>query len=524
MTTAVIYARVSTVRQAEEELPVESQIDRCREKALALGATVDRVFRDDGISGATDARPAFRDCIAYCELTQPKYLITWGTSRFARNKVDAGLYKMRLERAGVDLVYVSQTFDRKSDAGWVTESVMELFDEFYSRQVSADTTRSMMKNARDGYWNGGRVVYGYRPVPAADNPKRKRLEIDPAEAATVREIFQLRLQGYGASAIAEILRDRGDSNRGQAWNKTSVINLLRNPAVVGCVVFGRKDRKVGQNRPRDRWVIVPSHEPIISQDQWDQVQELMDAATPQRDAGSPHSSYLFTGILRCPDGSSMQVESAKGRSRRYYYYNCMNAQKYVGEARRIPAREFDEWLVEQILDRILTPENLREVAHDLRQATSTWERDRLTRLQQVQAAISKWQQRNSNIYELFELHGKHAPNLGDLTDRLRQNKRKIGDLERQLVEINAEQRPQIDVSDQDVTELSASLRYIIRTSEDPKKVRAFFRSFIRDIWVDRSEVRIEYRPEVLVINREPLPVPGRLSWLPRLDSNQRPTD
>lgn len=54
MKRAIIYARVSTKRQADDGLPVESQIDHCRGKADALGATVVKVFTDGGISGTTD--------------------------------------------------------------------------------------------------------------------------------------------------------------------------------------------------------------------------------------------------------------------------------------------------------------------------------------------------------------------------------------------------------------------------------------------------------------------------------------
>lgn len=84
--TAVLYCRVSTVRQAEEELPIASQRERCEDKARALGAVVLRVYCDEGLSGQSDDRPAFQAAILYCEAHSPTYLITWSTSRFARNR------------------------------------------------------------------------------------------------------------------------------------------------------------------------------------------------------------------------------------------------------------------------------------------------------------------------------------------------------------------------------------------------------------------------------------------------------
>ena len=87
--TAVIYGRVSTVKQADDGLPIESQIEGGHRKAEALDVDVLKVFRDDGISGRTDERPAFREAIAYCRIHQVDYFICWSTSRFARNKPGA---------------------------------------------------------------------------------------------------------------------------------------------------------------------------------------------------------------------------------------------------------------------------------------------------------------------------------------------------------------------------------------------------------------------------------------------------
>ncbi|MCP3869699.1 MAG: recombinase family protein [Gammaproteobacteria bacterium] len=513
--TAVIYARVSTVRQADDELPLDSQIEQCKAKAHALGARVDRVFVDEGKSGRYDNRKEFQDAIAFCEALSPDYLVTWSTSRFARNKVDAGLYKLRLAKAGTDIVYVSLNIDRKTDGGWMTESVLELFDEFYSRQISADTIRSMLKNAREGFFNGGRPPYGFEVYPAPDNPKRKRLRHHQYESHIVRNIFELRANGSGALSIATHLQSEGITNRGAPWTKSSILALLRNDAVIGCAVFGRRDRATRRLRPRGKWIIVDSHEALISMDLWNQVQSMMDTAAVACDRGSPKSTYLFTGILHCEDGSSMQIESAKGRSKRYWYYNCRSAQKLgSGNNRRIAAREFDQWMAGKILDRILTRDVLQDVVEDLNDACGSWVKDHAERRQAVAGALSSVEGRNAKIYELFEQYGRDTPNLADLTKRLRKNNQEINELELQLGILDAEEQPEATVSQADIDDIAASLRYIIETAEDPRKIRQFFGSFIDRIWLGDDSVRIEYRPECLISNPEPILVPSKECWLP----------
>jgi site-specific DNA recombinase len=161
MPTAIVYVRVSTVRQADDGLPVESQIEQCQAKAASLGARVLKVFRDDGISGRTSKRAGFEAAIDFCERQRVDLFICWSTSRFARNRLDAAVYKRLLEKMGTRLVYASQEFGAGDD-GWLAEAITEVIDEQYSRQIAKDTRRSMAKNAADGFWNGGRVPYGFR--------------------------------------------------------------------------------------------------------------------------------------------------------------------------------------------------------------------------------------------------------------------------------------------------------------------------------------------------------------------------
>ena len=109
----------------------------------------------------------------FCEQTRVDLFICWSTSRFARNRLDAALHKRTLARLGTKLVYVSQDFGDADDA-WLTEAIIEVIDEQYSRTIAKDTRRSMRKNAEDGYWNGGKVPFGFETVAAG---KRRKLAV-----------------------------------------------------------------------------------------------------------------------------------------------------------------------------------------------------------------------------------------------------------------------------------------------------------------------------------------------------------
>lgn len=523
--TAVIYCRVSTVRQADDELPIQSQRQRCEEKARAMGATVLRIYADEGISGQSDSRPAFQQAILYCETHAPTFFITWSTSRFARNRLDAQLYKRRLGKAGVSLIYAGMEIDRESQGGWLQEGIMELFDEYASKQVAADTRRSMIKAAQSGYRCGGVSPFGYQAVPAPDDPKRRRLAIQPAEAAIVRRLFEMRAQGHGARGIAITLNDEGHFNRRHRWNKTSILALLRNQAVLGHIVFGRVVKENGTRyhaKPED-WIVVPAHPPIIERPLWDLVQQLLDrdAANThsERERGSPHSTYLFTGLLRCSRcGASLQIETAKGRNRRYAYYNCRTAQRRGDcQTRRLPARDLDAWLFEVICADVLTPNTLRAVVAELRTLTGRWHHDRAERRRALDAQRQTIARRNGNLYEVLEEMGRDTPNLSDLTQRLRENNARLRDLEAQIERLDAEEPPRCEMAENDLADLAGYLVALLRQEYNSRKTRALFSDFIEKIMIERASVAIEYNPDRM-IRAIPAascrPVPSQLNWLP----------
>lgn len=519
--TAIIYARVSDRKQADEELPIAGQLEQCRAKAAALGATVLRVFVDEGLSGRYESRRGFQDAVLYAETYAPDYLITWSTSRFARNRVDASLYKRRLQKAGTSLVYVTVDIDTSTDAGWLLDGILEIMDEHYSRQVAADTRRSLLKNAREGRWNGGRPPFGYEVVPDPADPKRRRLTPLPAEAAIARRIFELRAhQGLGARAIAILLNEEGHTNRGRRWNKTVIHALLRNEALIGRTVFGRRERigELRRLRPRDQWIVVDSHEPIIPMELWDMVQDQLDRDAAACEHGSPNSQHVFTGLLYCGKcGARLHIESAKGRSARYWYYNCSAAMKDKAHPpRRLPAGVLDEYLIEVICTKIFNTRSMTETVQEMHAAAASWSREREERRRGLVAGLRSIEGKLAKLYEVLELYGKDAPNLGDLTHRLRQHNEERKRLEAEIDALDKETPPVVAIDRTQLRQLAEVLLELVKTTENPAKLRAFFASFIKGVTIREEKAEIVFYPQK-VLNRHGVPVHSTSSWLPGTD-------
>ena len=522
--TAVIYGRVSTARQADDGLPVESQIEQGYTKANSLGARVAKVFRDEGISGRTSRRPAFQEAIAYAIDRRITYFIVWSSSRFARNRVDAASYKTMLKRAGVKLVYVSCDIDLDSEDNWLADVMFEVMDEHYSRTIAKDTRRSMMKNARDGYFNGGRVPFGYKTVDAG---KRKRLEPVEHEAMVVGQVFRLCLEGNGAKETALRLNAQCLFKRGKPWDKAAVSAVLKNPVYTGSLVFNRRTHADRIVQPESDWVRAKGHEAIISDEVFARTQEIIGKRAPVINGGSAKSRFVFSGLLRCGRcDSAMQIETATGRSSSYSYYNCRSALKGCGcENRRIPASDLDDWMMGAILDRVFTPERIRECLRDLHEINNDFEKDRQAKMDVLASEEKMLKRKLETMFEILETYGVDTPNLGDLTGRLRQHKNRLAEIEREAAEVSNQAGPSIDIDESEVEEAGRMFREIVTTTRDPARLRGFFGGIIKRIVLNDEHVFIEYAPERLV-NRTGFDAvhSTKNGWLPDLGSNQGPAD
>ncbi len=513
MKRAIIYARVSTKRQADDGLPVESQIDHCQGKAAALGCTVAKVFTDGGISGTTDRRPAFQDALNYCAVMDVDYFITWSSSRFARNHLDAGHYKGVLAKYGTRLVYSSNETDIRTDDGWFIDAIGAVIDERYSRQVSSDTRRSMLKAARDGYFLGGRVPFGY--VAVAEG-KRKRLAVHPTEGVLARRIFALALQGAGTKLIALQLNAQGHTMRGKPWAKNTVNYILKNEVYAGWTVFNRK-RKGRDENPREDWVKVPSHEALVSAEDFERAQAMMTDRHPQNVGGQPRSDFAFVGLLRCGVcGASLQTCSGTGRSQVYHYYGCRAS--LVGKCRctfkRVRADRFDEWLLGELLDQVLTPERMGDIISQAQQVKLEWVKDRAGRREGLVAELRAAEKARGNLYAVLELHGQDAPNLGDLAPRLRELNERVKKIEASLLALENEPIGPGDLPEVDPVEAAEVLRGLVMDCNEPKKLRAFVGSFVKEITVADGDVTVDYHPECLVQLNNRTRIHSADKWLP----------
>ena len=508
MQKAIIYARVSTTRQADDGVSIDAQIEQCEHKAAELGAAVVQIFRDDGITGTSAIkRHAFQRAINYCAYNDVDFFIVWSTSRFARNKIDAASYKQLLKESGTRLVYASMSINSDTDEGWFTESLLEIMDEHYSRQVSRDTKRSMMKNADEGFFNGGRIPLGYKVLMV---DKRKKLVPDPTESGLVQQIFKRFANGESAISICRDLNNAGITFRGVEFQAPSLTRILKNEKYIGVTIFNRTTKR--KLNPETDWIVKETHEPIIDKHIFEKVQNRFSPRLTQ--AGSPSSTFFFTGLLRCGNcHSSLVIETATGRNRIYSYYNCNRFRKgYSCKSRRIAADKFDKYLLEMVVDKLLTQDMVKAFLTEMYNIHAEKNSERKERIEFVKNELNDVKRKRDTLINAIE-------NGSDEVSSIMKRISNYDERERALLieqeKISAEP-VFVEPSGIEIDSAVKALRDIITNIKNVRKIRILLQSFIESIEVFDDEIVINYLPERIVNAKA---VHSKNEWHAYRDSN-----
>ncbi len=308
-------------------------------------------------------------------------VIVHSFSRFFRDHFELEFYVRKLAKNGVKLVSITQEMG-DDPMHVMMRQIMALFDEYQSKENAKHVIRALKENARQGFWNGSLPPIGYRVVAAEQRGAKvkKKLEIDPLHAETVRLIYRLALHGDGAKGqmgvkniVSHLNRNRiftrdggrwgiGFTRDGGRWGIGQVHRILTRRTYMGEHEFNKR-AKSKELKPVSEIVVVPVP-PLIDRETFDAVQTLLKARHPTVTPSAVISGpTMLTGLIHCAKcGGAMTIRTGKGG--RYRYYACsMKARQgpTACEGMAVPMDELDDLVASHLEDRLLQPERLETI-------------------------------------------------------------------------------------------------------------------------------------------------------------------
>ncbi len=496
-----LYVRVSTDRQVEEGVSLDGQICQLKAWADREGHLIIETYQEQGASATDDRRPQFQKMIADAVCPDHPYdaIAVFSLSRFFRDAYALADYERRLRRAHVRLISITQqTGDDES--GQLVRGILTYFDEYQSKENGKNVRRSMVENAKQGFFNGARPPFGYTAAKTEIRGRsglKRRLEPHADEAEIVRLIFKWANQGdcgtpWGVKKIATNLNERGSLKRGKKWGQQQVWNILSSTTYYGDYIFNRRDSRNKENRNEREWVTtkVP---PIISKEEFENTAAGRSERAPagklyaHRAASSP---ALLTGIARCAHCSSGFVLMS-GKGGQYDYYRC-STKSYKGaklcDCPNIPREELEAVVLTVIAERVLQPERIFKMLEQLREAMikiQTPDRD-LERSIHRQMALAT-EQINS-WYQLVE-EGKAS--LHDtLKERLGAAQRRIDHMAKELSDIARRRHlPIRKFGEPQVHAFAAAVRSEV-LSPGSKYAKGYLRAIISEVKISAAGGRV----------------------------------
>ncbi len=324
---AALYLRVSTARQAEHDVSIPDQKRQGEAYCQSRGYQLAETYVEPGASATNDRRPEFQRMIEAGTSKPAPFdvVIVHSFSRFFRDHFELEFYVRKLAKNGVRLVSITQEMG-DDPMHVMMRQIMALFDEYQSKENAKHVLRALKENARQGFWNGSLPPIGYRVVAAEQRGAKvkKKLEIDPLHADTVRLIYRLALEGDGTSGpmgvkniTAHLNRQRLFTRDGGRWGIGQVHRILTRATYIGRHEFNKRG-KSKELKPVGE-VIAVAVPPLIDQATFDAVQAHLRArnpkVTPARVVSGP---TLLTGICFCADcGGAMTLRTGKGGRYRY---------------------------------------------------------------------------------------------------------------------------------------------------------------------------------------------------------------
>ena len=265
------------------------------------------LYTDDGISGTSmKKRDGLNQLLEAARRGEVDLILTKSISRMARNTVDLLNLVREMNSLGVGIVFSKEGLDTRDSVSEIVLALLSSLAQGESQSISENVKWGIRTRFQEGHHfiNCSRFL-GYDKVDG-------QLVINPTEAATVRRIFSLFLNGHSVDMIARTLTEEAvPTGAGKTkWYPTTVRYLLSNEKYVGDLrlqktvvpnfLTHRSKKNTGE---ADQFYVENSHDPIIPRDVFDMAQiESARRAASRLNADGKRTGGIRYGSRRALSG------------------------------------------------------------------------------------------------------------------------------------------------------------------------------------------------------------------------------
>lgn len=347
---AAVYIRYSSENQ-RDGYSIEYQMDECKKYIEQQGFVFEKAYIDEAVSGkSANKRNAFFELLADVKNGLYDVVIVYKYSRFARNLMEATLYRQQIEKNGAKLISAMERIDDSTPEGRMMRNIIMTMDEYYSDNLSTFVQSSMYTAAKSGKYLGGILPYGF-----SVNENGEFIE-NKAEADIVRRVFELRAAGAMPADILRLFREEGVRGRnGKPFTQQLLNKIVRSEKYIGTYKYSVKGY--------EPIYIENAFAPIVPRELWDKVQHIVDNLNVKKAAKgrARKNIYPLTGKIFCACCGEPFTGNSKGNG--IAYYTCRGQDKLqICKNGSVLKSMLEEYVFGKIKELILSENHIDEIA------------------------------------------------------------------------------------------------------------------------------------------------------------------
>lgn len=331
------YLRKSRMDTDFDEVSVEETLNRhrkilesfCKERRLNVVETLEEVVSGESLS----SRPKMLRLLELVNTGMYAGVVCIDIERLSRgSSLESGYIMQVLQANNCKIITPSKIYDLQNESDEQFTDMKFMFSRYELKTITKRLVRGRNQSASEGKFLGSVAPYGYR-IYKLPGIKGNSLRIEPSEAEIVRLVFDMYgEQGIGYNTIAYQLNEMHVPSQTGTWGQTSITNILNNEVYLGMIRWKHeptkrivKDGMLAKKRvtSKDYELYEGLHEPIITQEQWDQVK----AKQRERNHVSVNSNRQlanpFATILFCEKCGAIMKRNVPAKSQKTSpWYRC----------------------------------------------------------------------------------------------------------------------------------------------------------------------------------------------------------
>ena len=350
-----LYVRLSVEDNGKDSDSVENQTTLL-EDYVANHPNLKKValFVDNGYTGTDFLRPEFNRMMEAVQAEIVDCIIVKDLSRLGRNYIETSQFIEKIcPFYNLRFIAVNDSYDTATvtSEGQLSASLQNIVNDYYAKDISRKVTSALQAKMERGDYIGNYAPHGYRKDPENKN----HLLIDPETAPVIRQIFEMRAEGISYMGICKKLNDAGIPSPGQhklnqgietnnnkkkrtvLWNKHKITEILKDIVYIGHLAQKKGSQCLYGGIPyhitsEDEWIVVKNtHEPLISEELFERVQQINSAALERQKANTgkydhlPKEKNIYGKKFTCADcGSIMKLHRSIStkKDKVYFTFKC----------------------------------------------------------------------------------------------------------------------------------------------------------------------------------------------------------